>query len=155
MAKPQSSWSLMTPMLLFSCFCLLTGDMLFGYDTASFGGILANPVRVLYTACGKTECSWEQLLTFSVRTRALFGSLAPIILRRKPMLLIPFMCPFFRLFHLLASLSAVWWPVRLSKSLAIGACSSLSRSFQSLALSVSLSENQQIMALNFNFIFCS
>ena len=31
-------------MLLFSCFCLLVGDMLFGYDTASFGGILANPV---------------------------------------------------------------------------------------------------------------
>ncbi|KAL4985722.1 general substrate transporter [Aspergillus falconensis] len=32
-----------TPMLLFSCFCLLTGDMLFGYDTGSFGGILGNP----------------------------------------------------------------------------------------------------------------
>ncbi|OJJ07360.1 hypothetical protein ASPVEDRAFT_56765 [Aspergillus versicolor CBS 583.65] len=32
-----------TPMLLFSCFCLLTGDMLFGFDTGSFGGILGNP----------------------------------------------------------------------------------------------------------------
>ncbi|CAK7199498.1 hypothetical protein SEUCBS139899_002178 [Sporothrix eucalyptigena] len=32
-----------TPLLLFSCFCLLTGDVLFGYDTSSFGGILANP----------------------------------------------------------------------------------------------------------------
>jgi hypothetical protein len=31
-------------MLVFSSFCLLVGDMLFGYDTASFGGILANPV---------------------------------------------------------------------------------------------------------------
>lgn len=28
----------------FSAFCLLIGDMLFGCDTASFGGILANPV---------------------------------------------------------------------------------------------------------------
>lgn len=44
LAKPRSAWSLVTPMLLFSCFCLLVGDMLFGYDTASFGGILANPV---------------------------------------------------------------------------------------------------------------
>ncbi|KAL4875673.1 general substrate transporter [Aspergillus karnatakaensis] len=43
MASPQSAWSLVTPMLLFSCFCLLTGDMLFGYDTGSFGGILGNP----------------------------------------------------------------------------------------------------------------
>lgn len=34
---------MMTPMLLFSSFCLLVGDMLFGFDTASFGGILANP----------------------------------------------------------------------------------------------------------------
>lgn len=34
----------MTPMLLYSTFCLLLGDMLFGYDTASFGGILGNPV---------------------------------------------------------------------------------------------------------------
>ncbi|KAJ5818353.1 hypothetical protein N7474_003944 [Penicillium riverlandense] len=41
--KSSASRSLVTPMLLFSCFCLLVGDMLFGYDTASFGGILANP----------------------------------------------------------------------------------------------------------------
>ncbi|OAA61970.1 Sugar/inositol transporter [Niveomyces insectorum RCEF 264] len=39
----SSIFAKMTPMLIFSCFCLLTGDMLFGYDTASFGGILANP----------------------------------------------------------------------------------------------------------------
>ncbi|KAL4790587.1 general substrate transporter [Aspergillus venezuelensis] len=32
-----------TPLLLFSCFCLLTGDMLFGYDTGTFSGILGNP----------------------------------------------------------------------------------------------------------------
>ncbi|OQU98507.1 hypothetical protein CLAIMM_04282 [Cladophialophora immunda] len=43
MANPPSAWSMVTPMLLFSCFCLLVGDMLFGYDTGSFGGILANP----------------------------------------------------------------------------------------------------------------
>ncbi|CAL5867679.1 uncharacterized protein PFLUO_LOCUS1898 [Penicillium psychrofluorescens] len=41
--KRLASRSLVTPMLLFSCFCLLVGDILFGYDTASFGGILANP----------------------------------------------------------------------------------------------------------------
>lgn len=35
---------MVTPMLLFSSFCLLVGDMLFGFDTASFGGILVNPV---------------------------------------------------------------------------------------------------------------
>ncbi|KAI0016321.1 putative sugar transporter [Xylariomycetidae sp. FL0641] len=43
MAESPSPWSMVTPMLLFSCFCLLTGDLLFGYDTGSFGGILANP----------------------------------------------------------------------------------------------------------------
>ncbi|KIX07460.1 uncharacterized protein Z518_02113 [Rhinocladiella mackenziei CBS 650.93] len=43
MANPPSAWSTVTPLLLFSCFCLLVGDMLFGYDTASFGGVLANP----------------------------------------------------------------------------------------------------------------
>lgn len=44
---PRSPWKSVTPMLLFSCFCLLVGDVLFGYDTASFGGILANPVSLL------------------------------------------------------------------------------------------------------------
>ncbi|KAJ5692590.1 hypothetical protein N7462_002013 [Penicillium macrosclerotiorum] len=43
MVNPRSVWSMLTPMLLFSCFCLLVGDVLFGYDTGSFGGILANP----------------------------------------------------------------------------------------------------------------
>ncbi|KAH8810673.1 putative sugar transporter [Xylogone sp. PMI_703] len=43
MTDQRSAWSMATPMLLFSCFCLLVGDMLFGYDTGSFGGILANP----------------------------------------------------------------------------------------------------------------
>ncbi|KAL4938438.1 hypothetical protein BDV06DRAFT_215079 [Aspergillus oleicola] len=43
MANPQSAWSVATPLLLFSCFCLLTDDMLFGYDTGSFGGVLGNP----------------------------------------------------------------------------------------------------------------
>jgi hypothetical protein len=38
----------MTPLLAFSCFCLLVGDMLFGYDTGSFGGILANPVSAAH-----------------------------------------------------------------------------------------------------------
>lgn len=45
--KPRSAWACVTPMLLFSSFCLLMGDVLFGYDTASFGGILANPVSSL------------------------------------------------------------------------------------------------------------
>lgn len=44
MTNFTAAWSLVTPMLLFSCFCLLTGDLLFGYDTGSFGGVLANPV---------------------------------------------------------------------------------------------------------------
>ncbi|OCF32680.1 hypothetical protein I317_06080 [Kwoniella heveanensis CBS 569] len=39
----KSRFAAMSPMLAFSCFCLLVGDMLFGYDTASFGGVLANP----------------------------------------------------------------------------------------------------------------
>ncbi|KAJ5111378.1 hypothetical protein N7532_001913 [Penicillium argentinense] len=43
MAETNSAWDMVTPMLLFSCFCLLVGDVLFGYDTGSFGGILANP----------------------------------------------------------------------------------------------------------------
>ncbi|KAL4925284.1 sugar porter family MFS transporter [Aspergillus undulatus] len=43
MANTRLAWSMVTPMLLFSCFCLLTGDMVFGYDTGSFGGILGNP----------------------------------------------------------------------------------------------------------------
>jgi hypothetical protein len=34
-----------TPLLLFSYFCLLVGDLLFGYDTTNFGGLLANSVR--------------------------------------------------------------------------------------------------------------
>ncbi|OCT53283.1 sugar transporter [Cladophialophora carrionii] len=42
-APSTSAWSLVTPMLLYSAFCLLVGDMLFGYDTGSFGGVLANP----------------------------------------------------------------------------------------------------------------
>lgn len=49
--KSSTSRSLLTPMLLFSCFCLLVGDVLFGYDTASFGGILANPVSFVLHAC--------------------------------------------------------------------------------------------------------
>jgi hypothetical protein len=36
----------MTPMLAFSCFCLLVGDMSYGFDTNSFGGILGNPVSI-------------------------------------------------------------------------------------------------------------
>lgn len=43
MANSTSRWSKVTPMLLFSCFCLLTGEMLFGYDAGSYGGLLANP----------------------------------------------------------------------------------------------------------------
>lgn len=46
--KSPSAWASVTPMLLFSCFCLLVGDVLFGYDTASFGGILANLVRTFF-----------------------------------------------------------------------------------------------------------
>ena len=40
----MSRWKQVTPRLLFCCFCLLVGDLLFGYDTGSFGGLLANPV---------------------------------------------------------------------------------------------------------------
>lgn len=47
MDTPNSVWSMVTPMLLFSCFCLLVGDILFGYDTGSFGGVLANPVSLI------------------------------------------------------------------------------------------------------------
>ncbi|KAH8891220.1 putative sugar transporter [Thozetella sp. PMI_491] len=43
MEASRSAWSYVTPMLLYSCFCLLVGDMLFGFDTGTFGGILANP----------------------------------------------------------------------------------------------------------------
>ncbi|GKZ43701.1 hypothetical protein AbraIFM66951_005177 [Aspergillus brasiliensis] len=43
MATKMLSRPMMTPMLLFSCFCLLIGDMLFGFDTGSFSGILGNP----------------------------------------------------------------------------------------------------------------
>lgn len=43
-AKSRGSRFAMTPLLAFSCFALLVGDLLFGYDTASFGGLLANPV---------------------------------------------------------------------------------------------------------------
>ncbi|KAI0147262.1 putative sugar transporter [Xylariaceae sp. FL1272] len=35
--------SLLTPLLLFSCFSLLIGDLAFGFDTGNFGGILGNP----------------------------------------------------------------------------------------------------------------
>ncbi|CAK7204035.1 hypothetical protein SEUCBS139899_006786 [Sporothrix eucalyptigena] len=48
-----------TPLLLFSCFCLLAGDMLYGYDTISFGGMLANPGFIArfapYHAAAKTH----------------------------------------------------------------------------------------------------
>uniref|UniRef100_A0A8H7N517 Major facilitator superfamily (MFS) profile domain-containing protein n=1 Tax=Bionectria ochroleuca TaxID=29856 RepID=A0A8H7N517_BIOOC len=55
--KSPSAWASVTPMLLFSCFCLLVGDVLFGYDTASFGGILANPgfLRQFATHNPKTD----------------------------------------------------------------------------------------------------
>ncbi|KAJ5775487.1 uncharacterized protein N7511_000498 [Penicillium nucicola] len=43
MEGPRSAPGMMSPMLFFSCFCLLVGDMLFGFDTGSFGGILGNP----------------------------------------------------------------------------------------------------------------
>ncbi|EKJ77446.1 hypothetical protein FPSE_02319 [Fusarium pseudograminearum CS3096] len=43
MASQRSAWGSISPLLIFSCSCLLVGDMLFGFDTGSFGGILANP----------------------------------------------------------------------------------------------------------------
>ncbi|KAF5009431.1 hypothetical protein FDECE_4363 [Fusarium decemcellulare] len=43
MGSQRTAWSSVSPLLVFSCFCLLVGDMLFGFDTGSFGGILANP----------------------------------------------------------------------------------------------------------------
>lgn len=49
MAGQQSAWGSVSPLLIFSCFCLLVGDMLFGFDTGSFGGILANPVSYILT----------------------------------------------------------------------------------------------------------
>ncbi|PCG91079.1 Major facilitator superfamily domain, general substrate transporter [Penicillium occitanis (nom. inval.)] len=42
MTNLRGSMASISPILIFSCFSLLVGDMLFGYDTASFGGILAN-----------------------------------------------------------------------------------------------------------------
>lgn len=44
MTNLRGSMASISPILIFSCFSLLVGDMLFGYDTASFGGILANTV---------------------------------------------------------------------------------------------------------------
>ncbi|CAG2018187.1 unnamed protein product [Fusarium graminearum] len=43
MATHRSAWGSISPLLIFSCSCLLVGDMFFGFDTGSFGGILANP----------------------------------------------------------------------------------------------------------------
>lgn len=56
-------------MLVFSCFCLVVGDMLFGFvrtprcetdvqDTGSFGGILAMPVsaRMIRTGLAGRCC---------------------------------------------------------------------------------------------------
>lgn len=62
MGRVRTAWRAWTPMLVFSCFCLVVGDMLFGFvsskvcvtsadgqDTASFGGILAMPVCTQFT----------------------------------------------------------------------------------------------------------
>ncbi|CAG1965224.1 unnamed protein product [Fusarium graminearum] len=43
MTTQRSAWGSISPLLIFPCSCLLVGDMLFGFDTSSFGGILANP----------------------------------------------------------------------------------------------------------------
>lgn len=52
MANLRASMASISPILIFSCFSLLVGDMLFGYDTASFGGILANTASCPYTYTG-------------------------------------------------------------------------------------------------------
>ncbi|KAH8880772.1 putative sugar transporter [Thozetella sp. PMI_491] len=72
----RSSWSMMTPMLFFSSFCLLVGDMLFGYDTGSFGGILANPgfVRQFGTYNSKTNAyAFDSLHTSLLSSLAFIG----------------------------------------------------------------------------------
>lgn len=75
----RSAWSTVTPMLLFSCFCLLVGDMLFGYDTGSFGGILANPVSTsMFTvASGYRELVVKRSIT-DTKLRDLSGNSEPM-----------------------------------------------------------------------------
>ncbi|CAK7199019.1 hypothetical protein SEUCBS139899_001687 [Sporothrix eucalyptigena] len=43
MAGRRAALRMASPMLVFSCFCLLVGDMLFGYDTGSYAGTLTMP----------------------------------------------------------------------------------------------------------------
>ncbi|GAA5914320.1 hypothetical protein JCM6882_008160 [Rhodosporidiobolus microsporus] len=62
-----------TPILLLSCLCLTFGDLLFGYDTASFGGLQANPGFV--RAFGELNEATGQY-GFTATTRALLTSLA-------------------------------------------------------------------------------
>ncbi|OQE20570.1 hypothetical protein PENSTE_c013G02249 [Penicillium steckii] len=76
MDSSRSAWSMVTPMLLFSCFCLLVGDILFGYDTGSFGGILANPISIIscQTIYAETrEYSIDSLHTSLLTSLAFIG----------------------------------------------------------------------------------
>ncbi|KAJ9635683.1 uncharacterized protein PV06_08844 [Exophiala oligosperma] len=76
MFVPRSAWAMVTPMLLYSCFCLLVGDFLFGYDTASFGGILGNPgfVRQFGTYhASKDKYAFDSLHTSLLSSLAFIG----------------------------------------------------------------------------------
>lgn len=57
MSITRAAWAQVTPMLVFSCFCLLVGDLLFGYDTGSFGGMLANEVSIDGPRYVTTRCA--------------------------------------------------------------------------------------------------
>ncbi|RSH92483.1 hypothetical protein EHS25_008899 [Saitozyma podzolica] len=72
----------MTPLLAFSCFCLLVGDMLFGYDTGSFGGILANPgfINQFGIANAKGVYAISSLHTSLLSSLAFIGKFAGCVL---------------------------------------------------------------------------
>ncbi|KAI0470779.1 putative sugar transporter [Xylariaceae sp. FL0804] len=63
----------LTPFLMFSCFCMLAGDLLIGFDTGSFGGMLANPGFA--NSFGKFDDA-TQTWAFTTHQKSLMGSLA-------------------------------------------------------------------------------
>ncbi|KAF9879040.1 hypothetical protein CkaCkLH20_03273 [Colletotrichum karsti] len=76
MTTQRSPWSVVTPMLLYSSFCLLVGDMLYGYDTGSFGGVLANQgfIRQFGTYNPHTEAyTFDSLRTSLISSLAFIG----------------------------------------------------------------------------------
>lgn len=108
--NPRSARSVVTPMLLFSCFCLLVGDVLFGYDTSSFGGILANPVSIVFFQPGPINWSLSRFRDLSI-------NLALIVPKLEDTLSILSIHPFSHRWHLSASLLDVSLLVQQLKSM--------------------------------------